>query len=142
MPRRPSSAPPARAADQASEAVAACPVSPVGDIIFSRWTTPILWTLGHHGTLRFNALQRLIPEITPKILTSRLRQLERDGLIERAYHPDIPPRVEYALSDLGRTLTPVFQTLTAWGTDHLADVEAARRAYDTARAEEEAWAEG
>ncbi|GAA0443491.1 helix-turn-helix domain-containing protein [Streptomyces stramineus] len=120
----------------------ACPVSPVGDIIFSRWTTPILWTLGHHGTLRFNALQRLIPEITPKILTSRLRQLERDGLIERTYHPDIPPRVEYALSDLGRTLTPVFRTLTAWGTDHLAEVEAARRAYDTARAEEEAWADG
>ncbi|MFH8350378.1 winged helix-turn-helix transcriptional regulator [Streptomyces sp. NPDC018045] len=142
MPRRPRSAPPARAADQASGAVAACPVSPVGDIIFSRWTTPILWALGHHGTLRFNALQRRIPEITPKILTSRLRQLERDGLIERTYHPDIPPRVEYALSDLGRTLTPVFQTLTAWGTDHLADVEAARRAYDTARAEEEAWAEG
>ncbi|MFH8562514.1 winged helix-turn-helix transcriptional regulator [Streptomyces sp. NPDC017988] len=142
MPRRPSSVTPARAAAPTSEAVVACPVSPVGDIIFSRWTTPILWTLGHHGTLRFNALQRLIPEITPKILTSRLRQLERDGLIERTYHPDIPPRVEYALSDLGRTLTPVFQTLTAWGQDNLADVEAARRAYDTARAEEEAWAEG
>ncbi|MFH8347290.1 winged helix-turn-helix transcriptional regulator [Streptomyces sp. NPDC018045] len=48
-------------------------------------------------------------------------------MIERTYHPDIPPRVEYALSDLGRTLTPVFQTLTAWGEEHLAGVEAARR---------------
>ncbi|GAA3784522.1 winged helix-turn-helix transcriptional regulator [Streptomyces phyllanthi] len=84
MLRRAASAP----AHEPSEAVVTCPVRPVGEIIFSRWTTPILWTLDHHGTVRFNALQCLIPEITPKILTSRLRQLERDGLIERTYHPD------------------------------------------------------
>ncbi|MEU7553091.1 helix-turn-helix domain-containing protein [Streptomyces sp. NPDC044571] len=129
-------------AESLGEAVTACPVTPITDIVFSRWTTPILWTLRHHGTQRFNGLQRLIPGITPKVLTSRLRQLERDGLVVRSYHPDIPPRVEYTLSDLGRSLTPIFQTLLAWGEAHLTAVEAARHAYDTARAEEEAWAEG
>lgn len=126
----------------AGERVDACPVTPIGDIVFSRWATTILWTLGQHDTLRFNALHRLIPEITPKILTSRLRQLERDGLVERTYHPDIPPRVEYALSDLGRTMTPVFKNLADWGRQHMPDIEGARHAYDTARAEEEAWTDG
>ncbi|MFF0038889.1 winged helix-turn-helix transcriptional regulator [Streptomyces mirabilis] len=125
-----------------TDALGACPVNPVGTMIFGRWATPILWNLGTHGTLRFNALQRLIPEITPKILTSRLRQLERDGLIDRTYHPDVPPKVEYALSDLGRTMMPVFTAMADWSRQYLTAVEAARLAYDDARAEEEAWAEG
>ncbi|MER5968859.1 helix-turn-helix domain-containing protein [Streptomyces sp. NPDC002055] len=119
-----------------------CPINPVVDLVFSRWTTPILWALEHHGRLRFNELQRLVPAITPKVLTQRLRRLERDGLVVRTYHAEIPPRVEYEISDLGRTLIPVFDTLAGWSTAHLPQVEAARRAYDTAREEEEAWAQG
>ncbi|WP_411152486.1 winged helix-turn-helix transcriptional regulator [Streptomyces sp. A30] len=126
----------------AGEWIDACPVTAIGDIIFSRWATTILWTLGQQSTLRFNALHRLIPEITPKILTSRLRQLERDGLVKRTYHPDIPPRAEYALSDLGRSMVPALRPLADWGRQHMPDIETARRAYDTARAEEEAWANG
>jgi DNA-binding HxlR family transcriptional regulator len=127
--------------NQTGYAVAACPITPLGDIIFSRWQAPILWILGQHGTLRFNALHRLLPEITPKVLTSRLRQLERDGLIERTYHPDIPPRVEYTLSNLGSTMTPVLETIATWSREKLPVVEAARDAYDIARAEDEAWAD-
>lgn len=120
----------------------ACPINPVIDLVFSRWTTPILWVLEHHGRLRFNELQRHLPTITPKVLTQRLRQLERDGLVIRTYHAEIPPRVEYEISDLGRTLTPLFSAITDWSDDHFPAVSTARRAYDAAREEEEAWAQG
>ena len=66
------------------------------------------------------------------MLTQRLRQLERDGLVVRTYHPEVPPRVEYEISDLGRSLAPLFATLAQWSDAHLATVEDARRAYDAA----------
>ncbi|MFE9423457.1 winged helix-turn-helix transcriptional regulator [Kitasatospora sp. NPDC006697] len=108
----------------------ACPISPVVDIVFSRWTTPILWSLNAHGTLRFVELQRLIGSITPKVLTQRLRQLERDGLVVRHYHAEVPPRVEYRISELGRSLAPLFAHLSEWATGNLELVEQAREAYD------------
>ena len=73
----------------------ACPTAPVVDIVFSRWTTPILWALNEYGRQRFVELSRRITTITPKVLTQRLRQLERDGLVVRTYHAEVPPRVEY-----------------------------------------------
>lgn len=112
------------------DAVQACPISPVVDLVFSRWSTPILWVLKEHGRQRFVEIQRRLPAITSKVLTQRLRQLERDGLVTRSYHAEIPPRVEYEISALGRTLGPVFAVLTDWSDAHLASVEAARRAYD------------
>lgn len=114
------------------EAIEACPISPVVDLMFSRWSTPILWVLKEHGRQRFVEIQRRLPTITSKVLTQRLRQLERDGLITRTYHAEIPPRVEYEISDLGRTLSPVFTALTQWSDAHLASVEEARHAYDQA----------
>lgn len=110
----------------------ACPIGPVVDIVFSRWTTPILWSLHTHGRQRFVELERRITKITPKVLTQRLRQLERDGLVVRTYHPEVPPRVEYEISELGRSLAPLFAHLADWSADHLDQVERARRAYDTA----------
>nr|WP_261564522.1 helix-turn-helix domain-containing protein [Frankia gtarii] len=100
------------------------------DIVFSRWTTPILWTLNEHGRQRFVELERRIATITPKVLTQRLRQLERDGLIVRTYHPEVPPRVEYEISDLGRSLAPLFAHLADWVTTNLDTVEQARHDYD------------
>lgn len=108
----------------------ACPIGPVVDIVFSRWTTPILWTLNEHGRQRFVELERRITTITPKVLTQRLRQLERDGLIVRTYHPEVPPRVEYEITDLGRSLAPLFAHLANWAGAHLETVEQARHAYD------------
>ncbi|MGV9287779.1 winged helix-turn-helix transcriptional regulator [Streptomyces sp. NPDC003719] len=109
----------------------ACPVSPVVDIVFSRWTTPILWSLHTYGRQRFVELERRIARITPKVLTQRLRQLERDGLVVRTYHAEVPPRVEYEISDLGRSLAPLFAHLSEWATENLAEVERARVAYDS-----------
>jgi DNA-binding HxlR family transcriptional regulator len=107
----------------------ACPIAPVVDIIFSRWTTPILWTLHALGRQRFGDLERRITTITPKVLTQRLRKLERDGLVVRTYYPEVPPRVEYEISDLGRSLAPLFATLAEWSVN-LEKVEKARLDYD------------
>jgi DNA-binding HxlR family transcriptional regulator len=91
-----------------------------------------LWVLSRHGRLRFNELHNLVGPVTAKVLTQRLRQLERDGLIARTYHAEIPPRVEYETTDLGRTLSPVFAILVSWSEDHLPAVHQARQRYDTA----------
>ncbi|MEU9732462.1 helix-turn-helix domain-containing protein [Streptomyces sp. NPDC048002] len=107
----------------------ACPVAPVVDVVFSRWTTPILWSLNEYGRQRFVELERRIGTITPKVLTERLRRLERDGLVVRTYHPEVPPRVEYEISALGRSLAPLFAALSEWSVN-LAEVERARLAYD------------
>ncbi|MCE6998828.1 helix-turn-helix transcriptional regulator [Saccharothrix sp. S26] len=110
----------------------ACPIAPVVDLVFSRWTTPILWTLNEFGRQRFGELSRRITTITPKVLTQRLRQLERDGLVVRTYHAEVPPRVEYEISELGRSLAPLFAHLAEWSARNLATVERARREHDTA----------
>jgi DNA-binding HxlR family transcriptional regulator len=113
----------------AVDPVQACPIAPVVDLVFSRWTTPILWTLNEFGRQRFVELQRQIGVITPKVLTQRLRQLERDGLVVRTYHPEVPPRVEYEISELGRSLAPLFHSLAEW-SPNLAKVEEARAHFD------------
>ena len=110
----------------------ACPVSPVVDIVFSRWTTPILWTLHEFGRQRFVELQRNVGTITPKVLTQRLRRMERDGLVVRTYHPEVPPRVEYEISELGRSLAPLFAHLADWSAENLRKVEWARQEFDAA----------
>lgn len=107
-----------------------CPISPVVDLVFSRWTTPILWLLNEFGRQRFVELERRIGTITPKVLTQRLRQMERDGLVVRTYHPEVPPRVEYEISELGLSLAPLFRTLAEWSQAHLDEVAAARTDYD------------
>ncbi|MDQ2588808.1 winged helix-turn-helix transcriptional regulator [Saccharothrix yanglingensis] len=116
----------------ATDPVLACPIAPVVDIVFSRWTTPVLWALHEYGRQRFVQLHRRIPAVTPKVLTQRLRQLERDGLVVRTYHPEVPPRVEYEISELGRSLAPLFAHLAEWASAHLDEVERARDSYDAA----------
>jgi len=109
-----------------------CPVSPVVDVVFSRWTTPILWLLQNRGPLRFNAIRDTLQTVTPKTLTQRLRQLERDGLITRTYYPEVPPRVEYEITELGLSLSPAFRLLVGWSSDNMPSVHQARVRYDQA----------
>lgn len=123
--------PPARERTLPGLGIGGCPISPVVDIVFSRWTTPILWQLEAHGRQRFNDLRDLVDGITAKVLTQRLRQLERDGLVSRTTYAEIPPRVEYEITELGRSLAPVFSALVNWSGDHLASIASARHAYDT-----------
>lgn len=111
-------------------AVDACPISPLIDVVFSRWTTPILWVLQHHGPQRFNDVKRRLGTVTPKVLTQRLRQLERDGLVTRTFVAAVPPRAEYAITDLGLSLSPTFRSLASWAGSHMPAVEQARAEYD------------
>ncbi|MDT3397079.1 helix-turn-helix domain-containing protein [Streptomyces sp. B1866] len=108
----------------------ACPIGPVVEIVFSRWTTPILWTLHACGRQRFGELERRIVTITPKVLTDTLRKLERDGLVVRTSHPGVPARVEYEISELGRSLAGVFEVLANWSEDNLEKVQQARLDYE------------
>jgi DNA-binding HxlR family transcriptional regulator len=111
----------------------ACPIDAVLDMVFSRWTTPILWALNEYGRQRFVQLERRITSITPKVLTQRLRHLERDGLVVRTYYAEVPPRVEYEITDLGRSLAPLFSGLHEWGAVHMPQVEQSRLRYDDAQ---------
>lgn len=125
----PESGPSRPGAPASGSGAAACPISPVVDLVFSRWTTPVLWALNESGPLRFGELERRLGTVTAKVLTQRLRQLERDGLVRRHYYPEMPPRVEYEITSLGRSLSPVFAALGEWSAAHLPAVQAARSAY-------------
>ncbi len=111
-----------------SKSAGPCPIGPVVELVFSRWTTPILWMLHERGVQRFVEIERALG-ITPKVLTQRLRQMECDGLVARTYHAEVPPRVEYEISELGESLAPVFSALTQWSEQHLPAVHQARAAY-------------
>ncbi|MCB1658379.1 MAG: helix-turn-helix transcriptional regulator [Pseudomonadales bacterium] len=89
------------------------------DIIGGKWKGMILYHLVS-GTRRFNELMRLMPDVTQRMLTRQLRELEDDGVIIRKVYAEVPPKVEYSLSEVGQTLLPVIQSLTQWGKMYLA----------------------
>jgi len=87
-------------------------------MIGGKYKALILWHLVD-GTRRFGELKRLIPQTTQKMLTQQLRELEADNLITRTVYPVVPPKVEYSLSDLGRSLKPILDAMRNWGTDYM-----------------------
>ncbi|GAB2504239.1 winged helix-turn-helix transcriptional regulator [Nocardiopsis aegyptia] len=98
-----------------TERVYSCPVEVTVDLIGGRWKPLILWHLRVHGVLRHGRLRRMIPGITQKMLTQQLRRLEEDGLVLRREYPQVPPRVEYRLSDQGGELHELLDRFCAWG---------------------------
>jgi DNA-binding HxlR family transcriptional regulator len=92
-----------------------CAVEATLQLIDGKWKGVALYHLFVSGTLRFNALRRLLPNCTQRMLTNQLRELEADGLILRKVYPEVPPKVEYSLSPRGRTLEPIIMALKAWG---------------------------
>jgi len=94
--------------------LAECPTEAALAVIGGRWKVPILWHL-RRGTLRFGELSRLLGAVTQKMLTQQLRELERDGIVHRRVFPEVPPRVEYSLTDFGTSLSPLLDALSAWG---------------------------
>ena len=83
--------------------------------IQGKWKVMILYELHEEGTVRFNTLERYIQDVSPKTLTQQLKQLEQDGLITRTVYPEVPPRVEYALSAKGTSLIPLLDAICDWG---------------------------
>jgi DNA-binding HxlR family transcriptional regulator len=94
------------------------------------WSVYVIHILGDAGTLRFTELRTEVDGISQRMLTVTLRGLERDGLVVRTVYPEVPPRVEYALTPLGGTLRRVLRDLVNWAGAHLGEVDAARAAYD------------
>lgn len=98
--------------------------------IADKWTLLVLEALEEHGTLRFTEIGRRVDGISQKMLTQTLRQMERDGLVTRTVHPVVPPRVDYALTSLGNSLSAAFCGVWVWAEKHLDTVEDARRRFD------------
>ena len=106
-----------------------CASRQVLDRIGDAWSVLIVGAL-KDGSLRYTELAHRIPGVSPKMLTQTLRNLERDGLVTRTVHPVVPPRVDYALTTLGRSLLGLVDALQQWAETHIGDVVEARAAYD------------
>ena len=107
----------------------ACRARDVLDRVGDKWSVGVIYVLGP-GTRRFTELLRSIDGISQRMLTVTLRGLERDGLVSRVVFPVVPPRVDYDLTPMGRTLLSTVQSLVDWAEHHTADIDAARVAYD------------
>lgn len=101
------------------EEMPACPVATTVSLIGSKWKLLILRNLMMRPW-RFNELKRSLEGVSQKVLTASLRSMEDDGLITRTVYPEVPPRVEYALSDLGETMRPIMKAMEEWGTAYKA----------------------
>ncbi|WP_028934737.1 winged helix-turn-helix transcriptional regulator [Pseudonocardia spinosispora] len=97
------------------------------DVVGGKWKVLILWELHHHGSMRFGALRRALVGVSEKMLIQHLRELERDEVVHREAYHEVPPRVEYSLTDYGKTLNDALAPLGAWGSDHKDRLEAIRR---------------
>lgn len=105
----------------------ACPVAFTVDVIGGKWKSLILFHL-MSGTKRFNELRRLIPDVTQRMLTLQLRELETDRVIHREIYREVPPKVEYSLTELGNTLAPLIRAMREWGAVYEEAILAFRRA--------------
>jgi DNA-binding HxlR family transcriptional regulator len=94
-----------------------CPVTTTLSVIGGKWKPIILYTV-YKETRRFSEIRKLIPTISQKMLTQQLRELEADDIIHRRVYPVVPPKVEYSLTEYGRTLMPILDAMVAWGEKH------------------------
>ena len=103
----------------AAKELPACPVETTLTLISSKWKVLIVRDL-LAGTKRFGELRRSVGNVSQKVLTAQLREMEEDGLVDRKVYPQVPPRVEYSLTELGRSLEPVLSALWTWGEGYKA----------------------
>lgn len=104
-----------------------CPIRNVLSRVGDKWSMLVLFTLESNNNQRFKELQRNIPDISQKMLTTTLKMLESDGLILRVAFSEIPPRVEYSLTEKGESLLPLINNLISWASDSMEDIIESRR---------------
>ena len=107
-----------------------CPIRNVISRFGDKWSLLIILILSENEKLRFNQLGKLIPDISTKVLSSTLKTLEADNLIKRTVYPEVPPRVEYNLTETGISLVPIINQLTQWALDNMKPIIAHRKKYD------------
>lgn len=115
--------------------LAACPSRQILDVLANKWTMLVMGALSG-GPMRFGELRRRLDGITQKMLTQTLRMLERDGLVTRTIYPTIPPKVEYAATQLGESVTALMHAIRSWSEENINAVLDARDAYDARAAQE------
>ncbi|MDD3312071.1 helix-turn-helix domain-containing protein [Pseudodesulfovibrio sp.] len=103
-----------------------CTVELTLQVIGGKWKPIILYRLSRDGAVRFSEIKRSIPNITQKMLTQQLRELESDGVVHREVYPQVPPKVEYSLTEMGRSIMPVIDALCCWGREYEAWAETRR----------------
>ena len=106
----------------AAKKLPACPVETTLTLISDKWKVLILRDL-MNGTMRFGELRKSIGQVSQKVLTAQLRQMEGSGLLTRTVYPEVPPRVEYTLTDLGRSLKPILDAMWEWGEEYKASMQ-------------------
>lgn len=109
-------------ADREIKMLPACPVETTLTLISDKWKVLILRDL-MNGTMRFGELRKSIGQVSQKVLTAQLRQMEGSGLLTRTVYPEVPPRVEYTLTDLGRSLKPILDAMRVWGEEYQASMQ-------------------
>ena len=99
-----------------------CKASPMLEWLGNKWALVVLVKISENEPVRFNELYRNIPSVSEKVLSQVLKQLTTDGIIERQLYPDVPPCVEYSITDLGKTLLPHVEALIKWGQDNFEQI--------------------
>jgi DNA-binding HxlR family transcriptional regulator len=109
-----------------------CPVETCLELLSGKWKPRILWKLHQNEMMRFNELRRSIAgNITAKMLTQQLRELEQDGLVTRTVYAEVPPRVEYRFSEFGQTLRPILDSIARWGMENNSEIVKILRSQST-----------
>lgn len=103
-----------------------CPVEACLEVVGGKWKGVVLFHL-LGGTKRFNELMRLMPGVTQRMLTRQLRELEADQIVARKVYPEVPPKVEYTLTEFGQTLAPVLKVVQQWGVEYIERITAIKR---------------
>src|SRR5690554_851579 len=130
LPRLPSQAGTEMSLTDTSKSANCNAMSDVLNRIGDKWSVMVVGILSRSGTIRFNELKRSINGVSQRMLTLTLRNLERDGLVTRTIYPEVPPRVEYGLTELGKTLTGPINKLWDWSAEHHTAILEAREIYD------------
>lgn len=107
-----------------------CPIRNVVSRFGNKWSFLIILLLSENGSTRFGQLGKLIPDISTKVLSNTLRVLEADGLLKRTAFPEVPVRVEYELTDTGRSLVPIILSLTEWAQSHMSSIMQHRKDFE------------
>lgn len=106
-----------------------CPIAGSINIFGGKWKPEVIYFI-NLGPKRFNELRRLIPDVSQRMLTQQLRELERDGIVDRKQFLEIPPKVVYSMTGLGKTIIPIFELLEKWTTKNSNKIQKSRRSYD------------
>ncbi|MFE5511410.1 winged helix-turn-helix transcriptional regulator [Streptomyces sp. NPDC056529] len=107
-----------------------CGIDAAMDVVTGKWKSLILWELEHHGVRRFTELRRGLPGVSEKMLVQHLREMEEDGLVHREVYPEVPPKVEYSLTEHGVSLNAALDSLGAWGTARMRRIGAEKVSVD------------